>query len=723
MHFRTTALLAATFAVAGCTSSPSLLECAQDLDCGEGAVCASGSCAANAPPSADFVAPAGASTNKLITIESVASDPEGRPVGARWTVRAMADGCAPDVEPQKERALTLILWCPGTYEVTLVPVDDQGLEGAPVVRSFEVAEAVGAPRVTAGPAIVAAHRCDPSSCRVEGPGGSPTLQLGAVAYDPEGEPLTYRWSAFLPPFAADDPTLQATVAYGAADAAPTAAISNGSGGAIAGTYRFRVWAIDPGGLIGQAFQEVVVGNGTPTAASASWLLPHSWAGGLYVAEGEVPSGALDPDGDALSVEGTLAPDAPASCTEAVTPSPTPGALKVRIACALPSELIGAAPRTLLMTVTDPNGGVLTLVSPLAIENRPPEIALDPGHAPGGVHTVDHRVEPCQLASATSCFVATGTDPFIVADPDGDPLGETSLAVVVDLPGTSSRATVTFDGGTRGFRYETPVGLPLEFRTAAEGHGLTLVGTAQDPWGATGRLESPVGILNRAPIVKEDVSSATVPHTYDAATGRYLATARGALFEDPDGDPLDAAARPAGSCADATLESGRANIRCEREWRLSGTVPPLESFLTAGNVLVTVSDGWERVSSTTNVTILDRASTIALPTTPIDNCVCADVGLTTRRWIPGLQGVEVPVELTDADGDPSLVSLDVSLHEAPPPVSCLPGSCLPSMNCGTCSASRCFCTAVATADSGATGIHPATVATLTVTCSLSGQSCE
>src|SRR5512138_3797089 len=240
MPFRSPLLLVALAVVAGCTSSPSMLVCAGDAECGAGNVCVQGACVVNAPPVGAFEPPAAATTNRAYAIVPASSDPEGRAVTNGWSVKAIAGGCAPDTEPAADGGLEVIFWCAGTYELTLVPVDDLGLAGAAVVRSFEVAAATGSPSVTAGPAIAATHACDQAvpSCGVAAPGGSSLLQLEATGEDPEGTPITYEWVGLPPPVPAADPTLTVSFTTGGDVAAPIATVSNGSGGPIAGVYRF-----------------------------------------------------------------------------------------------------------------------------------------------------------------------------------------------------------------------------------------------------------------------------------------------------------------------------------------------------------------------------------------------------------------------------------------------------------------------------------------------------
>jgi hypothetical protein len=713
MDFRPSLVLVALTAAAGCSSSPSVLDCAKDADCGAGNVCVQGACAVNSPPITSFDPPTAATTHRLYTLVPASSDPEGQPVTLGWSAKATVDGCEPDAEPVAGGALEVVFWCAGTYEVTLVPVDDLGAEGAAVVRSFEVAAATGAPSVTAGPAIAATHSCDASipSCLVLGPDGSLSLQLAASATDPADAALAFEWVALPPPGPAADPLLLLTFVTADVVAAPIASIANGSGGPIAGVYRFRVRVQNPQGLLGQAFQEVVVGNGPPTAAAGAPSLPHAYVDGQYVVEADVATGASDPDGDAVVVEGSLSPAPAEGCVEEVTASATPGALHVRIACSSATALIGDAPRALSVTITDSNGAATTCANPLTVENRAPELVLSPSLAEG-VLLVDHRVEPCEFAAASSCFVADGEDPFVAVDPDGDPVTGFALAASVDSGRIHSMGSAWPIDGVERFRFETPVGYALEFRSAAGVTGFVVSASVFDSLGAKGSVEMPLFVGNRSPTVKEPSPAASVNHSYDAAARRYVATATGALFEDPDGDPLTAAIVPAGPCGSVTLDAGRATIGCQKSWDFAlGGVPPLGSFLAGGGVLVTATDGWEQVGAGTYVTILDRPATVAVPLTAIEHCSCAGLG----SCIPFGANLVVPVTLVDPDGDPSIVTISGPAVYAGVSVTCLPGTCHPIASipgAGTTSVT-------VTADSGAPGAHPSVGAGLTVTCSSSG----
>lgn len=719
MVLRMSMLVAALAAVAGCTATPSVLQCDADPDCGQGNLCLQGACAANAPPVASFEAPAEPTTHRLVNLVPASSDPEGRAVVHLWSVEATADGCAPDAEAVGA-ALEVVFWCAGTYRVTLVPVDDLGAAGASVVRTFEVTAATGAPAVTAGAPLAATHTCDLTvpSCLVIGPGGALSLQLGAVAEDPGGGPVDYEWVAVPPPDPAKDPALLVTFVTASHVAAPIVAISNGSGGPIAGTYRFRVRARTPLGLLGQAYQVVTVANGAPTVTPPLLALPHAFAGGRYVAEGDLPSGATDPEGDALFATGAFDGGSPADCLEEIAPAATGGALHVRISCASATSLVGDAPRTLSATVTDANGAAVAFTSPLIVENRPPEVILAPAFADGRLRT-DHRVEPCRLAEGGPCFVSDGPDPFLARDPDGDPLGDLTVSASVDGSRTASKGSVSLVDGSTRFRFETPVPRPLEFRAPSGATGFVVSGSVADPFGARTTFAAPVIVGNRPPALVEPSLVADVQHVYDAARKAYVATAPGPVFEDPDGDPLIPSVAPAGSCTFATIEAGRSTIHCERAWDFtSGTVPPLAAFLTAGRVHVTALDGWEGANASTYVTILDRPTTAALGSTSIERCACMSWGDGTATWVLGTLAA-VPLVIGDPDGDPAVVVVSTPSDDPGQASStCLPGACSAPSNV-TNPGSTIVSVVV---NPGAGGPLPALGATIGVYCSRTGTSC-
>lgn len=702
--------------VVGCSSSPSLRECAVDGDCGGGGVCHVGTCTANGRPTADFAVPP-ATTHRVVSFVPSARDPEGQALTLEWSVRTVAASCEAEPEPAIGSTLDVVFWCPGTYEVALVAVDPLGLPSIPVVRSIQVAAATGVPVVQAGAAIAATHSCDPAgpSCTVAGPDRTPSLHLAATGSDPGQGALQFEWVAVPPLGVASDPTLQVAFVPGPHVDSPTASIANG-GGAIAGAYRFRVRVRNPSGLLAQAFQDVVVGNAPPTVALPPPSVPHRYAGGQFLAEADLDPRAADPEADPVAVEAALAPAAPAGCQEEISPI-AGGKLHLRIACSLPTDLIGSTPRTLRVTARDANGGTATVEAPLSIENQPPRIRVDPRFA-NSILALDHRVEPCLLAPGTRCFVADGVDPFAIDDPDGDPLGSLQFSAGVAPGRPSSRGTASIDGATFRHRFETPVGAPGEFRAASGASGFTLSASATDPLGATTTVTQPIVIRNRPPVLREAVPTASAPHLYDAAARRYAATVPGPLFEDPDGDPL----APTVGGLDGTsgrIEAGRVHVTFERPWDYTlGGVPPLSEFLLGTLAVIDVSDGWDGVGTTTFLSIVDRPATLAAPAATSERCSCVS-GVPCSRWEASGTGLTIPVQLVDPDGDPAQVSLATANNVAqPPPVTCLPGWCYPKANGSGTQA----ITGNASAQSGATVPLVDTPFNVTAVCSTAGQCC-
>jgi hypothetical protein len=713
MHLRSAAVAATSLLCAACSSPVALLECASDRDCGAGNVCQHRACAANAPPLAAFPAPAAPTTHRVITLSGTATDPEGRAATLRWAVRAVEGGCEADLGPAAGLSTDLVFWCPGRYEVAAVPVDDLGLEGPPAVQVVEVTAAAGAPSVTAGLAIAATHRCDAAvpSCEVVGPGGATSLSLGAAGTDPGGATLTYEWAAIPPAgVGGDDAPLSVTFAPGADAAQPTVTISN-TGGAIAGRHRFRVRVRNPQGLLAQAWQEVTVGNAAPAPVAATLSVPHRFDGVHYVAEGDLVIGVRDPDGDPLAVA-ALVPSEPApGCTEKFEPG-VGATVGVHITCPSADSLIGATARSLAITIADPNGGSLAVEAPLVIENRAPVVSL----ATGAPLRTDHRVEPCILAAGSACFVADGPDPFTVSDPDGDPLGEYALVASVAAGRGSSKGIVSLDGVARRFRFETPATLPLEFRSASGASGFALAATVRDPWSA-GSATASLTIANRAPIVKTAVPAVSVPHAYDAAARRYVATASGPVFEDPDGDPMQPSAVPYPNCNHVTLDAGRAVIDCWLQWDYTlGGLPPLSDFAMATYASISVSDGWASVGAATVITILDRPATVSVNVTSVESCVCTyDYPCWTLAYAS--KGIRVPTLLADPDGDPSQLWVYYGGTSAAS-VTCLPGWCYPSVD-----ASDFLATAVGISARAGALIRPESVTfSLRSGCSAAGSCC-
>lgn len=715
---RRAALASALFlSFAACSSSPSLQSCVSDADCGPGDACVAGSCGGNEPPTAVFPAPVGATTHRLVSLLASSTDPEGRSVEHRWSIRAVTALCDPEPEPPGGSSFDVVFWCPGTYEATLTPVDDAGLEGAPVTRSFDVVAAAGAPEVTVEAAVAAGHACnlDLPSCHATAPDGSSELQLRANGSSPGGGELTYEWTAFPPEEVVAAPGLEVVFLPGSRVDAPRASISN-AGGPISGRYRFRVRARNVAGLLAQAYQEVIVENRPPTAAPGVLVVPHRYVDGLYVAEGDVDTTATDPDGDPLVAAGALSPAPPAGCEEEVSPG-VGGRVHVRIACSLAEGLIGAAPRTLAVAVADANGGSTSFTASLEIGNRPPELALHPDFGDGG-YALDHRVAPCAIDRSGPCFVAESGDPFVATDPDGDPMHGYALSVRVDAGLPASRASVAVAGASYRLHYETATSAPAQFRQPDGSSGFWASASISDSLGGVATHSAQARIRNGAPVLREAVPTAQVDHRYDAATRRYLASVQGPVFEDPDGDPITVGVSRGGFCGTATLAGGRATIGCERIWDYSlGGIPPFSAAGFSGPTDVTASDGWQTAVSTTEVTILDRPATVSAPSTVIENCYCKVLIPPTSVWAASLTDIELPLVLEDPDGDPAQITVKATGPDASAPTV---ATHLPGWLTHTFSSKSGTVQVYATSTAAA----PALVLSLTVTttCSLAPTRC-
>jgi hypothetical protein len=402
------------------------------------------------------------------------------------------------------------------------------------------------------------------------------------------------------------------------------------------------------------------------------VVPHRYQNGQYVAEGEVDTVAVDPDGDPMAAAGVLSPAPPAGCTEEVSPG-AGGKLHVRVICSLADALVGAEPRTLTVAVVDANGGSITFTAPLEIGNRPPELALHPDFA--GVYALDHRVDRCVGAENRSCFVAESGDPFVATDPDGDPLQGYALTGRVDA-GYASSTAFSVVGAASRLRYETPTTAPADFRRPDGTSGFSAAAMISDSLGATATLTAPLLVRNRPPIVREAVPSAQVDHVYDAATRRYRASVPGPAFEDPDGDPVEIGVSRGGFCRTPTVVDGRVTIGCDSMWDYSlGGRPPFSTTAFSGPTDVVASDGWEAVVSTTEVTILDRPATVSAPSTVIESCVCWIMpNAASGIWTVGWSNIALPLMLNDPDGDPAQITVKAVGYDASAPTvgTYLPG---------------------------------------------------
>jgi hypothetical protein len=675
-------LLALTLVLAACGGSAGeVRSCVTDADCGAGALCVQSACVANRPPSVSLQLPASPTTHRVLFLDALAVDPDAGDAITRhaWSVTSTTAGCAAEPEPTSGARLELVFWCAGSYEVSVVAEDARGGLSLPARAVIEVAAASGAPVVTPAAPSTYDHLCggSPFACRPALAGGAVPLPLSAAVDDPSGGPLTYRWR-MIPPAAAG-PSATVSWSHGTGSLAAEAWVET-TDGAIAGTWRFRLRATSAAGLVGQGEQLVQVENRPPVLAGGPLRLDHRTVGGAYLASGTLALPATDPDGDPLTLTATLVESGTEGCSS-VLGAVVAGAVSFQVSCADATRLIGAASRAIRVVAADGCGGRVEADFPVEIANRPPELRLASNPA-GGSITLDHAVGPC-LGADGSCFVVGGSATFVAVDPDGDPVTSLAVAASVDPALTSSAGAATTAGGVASFRFTTPVGLPGEFRQRDGSTGFSLVATATDPFGAMGRSAHPVVALDRPPVIKQGLPVALVAHRYDAAQGRYVATAPLATFEDPDGDPLridGSTGDPA--CATFSISGGAAGVACQRAYAVAPGLPPLASFLGDHRVVASASDGWEQVSSPTSVNIQDGAPSATAYSGTVESCFCACPKwsadgascLGTARWTVDTTQVPLPVLANDADGDPVQVTYGALPYTGLAQKTVLPASC-------------------------------------------------
>ncbi|HUL60860.1 MAG TPA: hypothetical protein VLU43_16385 [Anaeromyxobacteraceae bacterium] len=633
----------ALLAACGGGTPPPPRSCTADGDCGPHALCVSNACVADAAPRADFTVPSPLATNRLLRFVSTASDPDDGVAVQHWSVTAVDGACAPDPESGEGPALDVLFLCPGAFDVELWVVDGGGLGAAPRKVRIQVAQTPGAPSVTAGPALAADHRCsgEPLACRAVDALGGTSFALDAAGLDPDAQAVTYQWTAVPPARPEGSPAPTATFTPGATAQRPTVTLSS-DGGPIAGTWRFKVRVRDVEGLLGQSEQLLVVGNRPPEVAATTFALPHRYDGSRFVASGPLAIDVVDPDGD--PVEGRIAVAEPgASCVDAFSD----GTLDLAISCDAAADL--ALARSVDYLGSDGNGGVATAHIPLAVLNRPPVVALDLGNPAANLAWVPHTVRACDVGA---CFSAKGTSPFIVDDPDGDPLGPVTVTLSLEPNRPNSTGAVwTDEVRVTRFEFLTPVTAPFEFRDRGGMTGFHLHAKVSDPWVESAPFDARVAVANHAPALDAGLAAADVDHTYDLAGKAYRASATFSPFVDPDGDPIALSIGAVDPACEVSASGAWISADCSLPYDatvLPPTPPPLATFVTGHAIALAAADPWETVTGTASVNVLDRPPAVwAGPLVTNAACQCDD-----GAWLFG--PFTLPVAYSDPDGDPVVV---------------------------------------------------------------------
>jgi hypothetical protein len=690
---------------------PEARTCANDAACGPGAWCQAGTCVVNGAPTATIQAPSPITTNREVAFTATVRDPDRQDaiVGASWSVAAIEGGCAADEEASSTDALTAIFWCPGRYRVSLVLTDTAGVEGTAAL-DVTVEAASGAPTVVAGPALSVAHRCagEPLACAAIPPGDTP-LQLTATAIDPDGGAIAYEWTT-LPP---EGTVATATLSPSATAREPAVELAS-SGTALAGDWTFRVRARDESGLVAQAVQVVRVENGAPEVQIAPVTAPHHYAHPLYVAEAEVAPVASDPDGDPLTFAFAFEEPVATGCAAELVADGAAAAL--RLVCTDPAALIGLE-RAVSVAITDANGAVIDAALPLAVLNGPPEVTL----APGVVEPfrVDHSVAPCD---AGTCFVVGGESPFVVSDPDGDPVTSIALeSLIAPSQGVHSTASASIgEDGKPRYQFATPIAYAGEFRYWNGTSAFSISGTVSDPWQTTTR-KVPIHVGNRPP-GPVSVWLGSVGHGYDKVAKAYTAGANLPAPVDPDGDPVTLRTEPGGFCALELDPVAAVRCRLAHDWESTGA-SPLPLLVRAHVVDYTMADPWEAKAAQATITVTNAPPTIPCAgtfTRETCRCACTRFDPETGDCLTeklAFDGGTLSFNVgADANGDALVLSVAQG-SALPSQLRCVAPSCAYGV---TFSAAGTYTIRVAVAD-GVDAV-PTTTCSITAKCSGAGGPC-
>jgi hypothetical protein len=315
------------------------------------------------------------------------------------------------------------------------------------------------------------------------------------------------------------------------------------------------------------------------------------------------------------------------------------------------------------------GGAAVRVS---ITNRPPVIAVPP------VSSIPHSFDP-----GSSTFLASGSFPVSVTDPDGDPMDRRPPAWHHAGDGDS-----TFEGEDQGslvtFRIEVPYGSPADAAHLIGGEGLerAIALSVQDVNGGECAASVPVVVTNSPPAPTAPLAGAvSVNHSYDRAAAVYRASMALGRWSDPDGDPL----RQVGTTSDPAcpvldvLTDGTAVVQCSRGGELPGA-PALNGFAGSHPLSIRILDpfGMGQPAAPVTLNILNRAP-IAFDSRGslgvscgLDRSVCCEklvADLCKYAYRFGAADYRFSPWIVDLDGDPLQLR---GLGSAP--TFCLPGSC-------------------------------------------------
>jgi hypothetical protein len=338
----------------------------------------------------------------------------------------------------------------------------------------------------------------------------------------------------------------------------------------------------------------------------------------------------------------------------------------------------------VVEATDSRGLVAAAAQRMTVGNRPPVVSG------GGTVTVPHA-----YTASTRTFSAGGaTPPLAVVDPDGDPT--TPLGFEWNHSGDGGGLFAGSDQGNHAtFTIAVAYAVPGDAAHLIGALGLarTVEYVVRDENGAEGRGVWDVVVSNRPPRVATPVASASVPHRFEAATSRYLASATLSSYVDDDGDPIEPVPATGDAiCSSLSLSGESVTAECA----LAYAGFPIANQIVGPHLLsVKVRDPWsESAVERPVVTIGNRPPRVAsasyvLPVLCTYGTKCCDFDVALHQCLAYSSGypavaASVPAAVTDDDGDPVQLTLvgDGCLGASASPPICVAGAC-PTLDLGLC----------------------------------------
>jgi hypothetical protein len=306
---------------------------------------------------------------------------------------------------------------------------------------------------------------------------------------------------------------------------------------------------------------------------------------------------------------------------------------------------------------DSSGVVGAAHTRVSVGNRPPVVEFEPaGPFP-------HVFDP-----GRAVFLSSGTLAWSVLDPDGDPVDATATWRHVGDGGATFDGEVTHTAVS--FVIQVPYVTPEDALRLRGGDGLSrrIELVVVDANGAEGANAAEIEIGNRPPVWTGGRVDASVPHRFDRAGSRYVATVRAGSFVDPDGDPIVGGAG-AGPCGTAHVEGNDAWVECSVPFV---GVPALDQLVGLRTFTVPVRDPWDGPASARvqTVQVLNSPPSVwGSPTPAAVPCRRLNDNATPLFTVNEIFFDVAPAVL-DPDGDPVVITPFVLAGGTASPASAL-----------------------------------------------------